>query len=320
MPVPQQANGWALLGVGVACLDLVWQVGTYPAEDTKTQALGMLTQGGGPVGTALVAAARLGLRVSYFGTLGDDMAGQAIAAGLVSDGVDIAHLRLIPGASSHTAVVLVSGDYGRRTVVWHPGNVPPPDPQALPDEELRWSAFLHLDGHHPEAALPLARRARSLGVRVSLDAGSNYPWLADLVPLADVVIGSERFARDFTGEVEPNAMVDRLARYGPAIVGVTMGGAGGVIEAAGVRFVYPALPVVPVDTNGAGDVFHGAFLAALVLGLGPRDAAVFASATAAIKCTALGGRTGIPDRRGVLAFLAARDLLTGDLRSLAEQP
>ena len=302
-----------VLGVGVACLDLIWEVSSFPSEDSKTKANCLLTQGGGPAATALVTLARLGLSAAYFGTVGDDPAGVAIIDGLSSAGVETGLIRVLRGASSQIAAVLVSRDTGRRTVVWHPGTAPPPEHTELTDEDLLSCGFLHLDGHHPEAALPLARRARHLGVPVSLDAGSNYAWMRDLVPLADVLIGSERFARDYTGQRDPEAMAACLARQGPGIAGVTLGAGGGVIEAGGDRFTYPALPVQAVDTNGAGDVYHGAFLAALALGATPRAAAIFASATAALKCTALGGRTGIPGRGEVLAFLAERGVRDIDL-------
>lgn len=295
-----------ILGMGTACLDYIWQVGAYPAEDSKSQAEGVMVQGGGPVATALVAAARLGVPSAYFGTLGDDPAGREIAAGLAREQVDIDHLRVVRGTSSHTAAVLVSRATGLRTVVWHPGTVPPPSADDLPEFVLGKARFLHLDGHHPETALPLARKARALGVSVSLDAGSNYPWMKDLAPLADILIGSARFGKDFTGAEDPERMLDCLGSLGPTMVGITLGASGGLIEAHGERFGYPGFPIEAVDTNGAGDVFHGAFLSALAHGAAARDASIFASAAAALKCTMPGGRSGIPARAKVLSFLRAR--------------
>ena len=295
-----------ILGLGVACLDTIWRVPSFPAEDSKTQALDLAIQGGGPVATALVAAARLGVPSAYIGALGDDPAGSAILSGLAAEGIDISYVKTVPGARSHTAAVLVDESSGRRTVVWHPGTAPPPDPCSVPDAVLAQARFLHLDGHHPGAALPLAKRARKLGVAVSLDAGSNYPWMGDLLANVDILIGSASFARDFTGESEPEKMVAALAQNRAGIVGVTLGDAGGILAMEGRTINYPAFPVQAVDTNGAGDVFHGAFLAALVLDMDPPAAARFASAAAAMKCMVPGGREGIPGYREVEVFLAGR--------------
>lgn len=298
-----------LIGLGIACLDMIWLLDEYPAEDTKNQAGDLLIQGGGPAATALVAAARLGLSAAYFGAVGDDPAGRAILDGLREEGVDTSLAVVRAGGISHTATALVNRNNGKRTVIWHPGTASPPDPALLPDDRLGRVRFLHLDGHHPRTALPLARRARALGVRVSLDAGSNYPWMAELAPLADILIGSEKFARDFTGETDPAAMVAKLAQAGPGIAGVTLGDRGGMLGCGREVFAYPGFAVRAVDTNGAGDVFHGAFLAALAAGSGPREAAIFASAAAALKCTAPGGRTGIPTRAEVEGFLQERQPL-----------
>ena len=60
-----------------------------------------------------------------------------------------------------------------------------------------------------------------------------------------------------------------------------------------------------VDTTGCGDVFHGAFAFGLARGWDVARNARFASATAALKCRALGGRTGIPTYGEVVAFLQA---------------
>jgi sulfofructose kinase len=85
-----------------------------------------------------------------------------------------------------------------------------------------------------------------------------------------------------------------LTRLGPPVVVVTEGERGSWCVSPEGQFHTPAFPVAAVDTTGAGDVFHGAFLFARSRGWDLRPALRLASATAALKCRALGGRAGIP--------------------------
>ena len=88
---------------------------------------------------------------------------------------------------------------------------------------------------------------------------------------------------------------------------VTLGDQGGVCYAKGEYFTYPAFEVDVVDTTGAGDVFHGAFIRGMLEGWELENAVEFASAVAAIKCTKLGGRAGIPDFESAIKFLKGRN-------------
>ena len=66
---------------------------------------------------------------------------------------------------------------------------------------------------------------------------------------------------------------------------------------------YPSFKVNAVDSNGAGDVFHGAFAAATVKGYSPYNSCIFASAVSALKCTKVGARDGVPGYEETLKFL-----------------
>lgn len=101
--------------------------------------------------------------------------------------------------------------------------------------------------------------------------------------------------------------IDRLLDYGPSVVLVTLGEQGCRGQAEGRRFGFPAFPVEVVDTTGAGDVFHGAYIYGMLQQWEPMKTVEFASAVAAVQCTRLGGRTGIPDLEQALRFLRDRN-------------
>jgi len=81
-----------------------------------------------------------------------------------------------------------------------------------------------------------------------------------------------------------------LSRHVPLVV-VKQGGAGALVARSGeVRTRVPAVPATPVDTTGAGDAFTGAFLAALLAGTRPEEAAAEGCRAGARAVEQVGGR------------------------------
>ena len=98
-----------------------------------------------------------------------------------------------------------------------------------------------------------------------------------------------------------------MAQYRPDLVIVTQGSRGGILLRGHILTHFPAFPVRVIDSCGAGDVFHGAFLAAYIRENGFDDCARFASAVSAIKCMHFGARDGVPSYDDVLAFMRERE-------------
>jgi sugar/nucleoside kinase (ribokinase family) len=96
---------------------------------------------------------------------------------------------------------------------------------------------------------------------------------------------------------------EKLHALGPPVVWVTRGAAGCVGLAEGEYLRVPTFDVPVKDTTGAGDVFHGAYIAAMLEGLRPGECARYANAVSSIKCMFVGGRTGIPNRETLRRFL-----------------
>ena len=295
-----------IVGIGSAVYDTLMLVDRFPAEDTKLQGLETRVQGGGPCATALAAAAKLGVRAAYMGTLGDDPFGSFLLADFARWRVDTSAVQVRPGVSFHS-VVLLNRSAATRTCIWNRGTVPPPDPGELDPDLLRHAKVLHLDGHMLDAAVRAAEICRENSVKVSWDAGGLYPHVERLMPLTDWLIPSEEFALRFTGEETAEKAAEKLYEtYRPELVAVTQGVRGGVLlDDKGLRR-WESYPVDAVDTNGCGDTFHGAFAAGRILGLSRDDAVRYASAAAAIKCTRLGARLAMPTDAECRAFLRER--------------
>lgn len=291
-----------VVGLGFTSVDYIGIVPELPRIDQGTRIVDFTRQGGGPVAQALVTLARLGASVGFVGRVGDDEAGEFMRGGLRDEGVDLECLQIERGASSGQCIILVHEQTGKRSICMFPGTVSEIDADALDLAYLCAGKFLHLDGYSPRAALRAARGARKAGIRVCLDAGGFSPDIEALIACSDVVIASEQCARA-AGEGNYRAGAARLLAAGPTLVTVTLGAEGSFTKTGTCEFHCSAFPVAVIDTTGAGDVFHGAYLFGLSRQWEVARIVQFASAAAAIKCTRLGGRAGIPSYPAVMRFL-----------------
>ena len=296
-----------VVGIGSTVYDTLMVVPAYPTEDTKMEGLETKVQGGGPCATALVAARKLGVSAAYLGTIGDDPFGKFMMEDLESWGVETQDVRRVPDCVSFHAVVLLNQETKSRTCVWSRGTVPQPTIDDIDEEVLRNAKVLHLDGHMLNAAIASAKKCRELGVKVSHDAGGTYPGVENLMPYVDWLIPSEEFALKMTGAATAEEAAQKLYdTYHPELVALTQGVRGGILlDEKGMRR-YESYPVDVKDSNGCGDTFHGAFVAAKIHGLDNDAACKYASAAAAVKCTRLGARYAMATDEECRAFLAER--------------
>ncbi|MCX6071507.1 MAG: carbohydrate kinase family protein [Chloroflexi bacterium] len=300
-------KSYDVLCLGVSTVDMLMQVDHLPAEEEVLRADGFSVQGGGPVASAIVAAARLGARTAMIDAIGDDWRGSVIREGYAQEGVSTEFLLPRPGHTCATAVVLVRRGSGKRTIVWSPGTAP-----ELTVDEVPWSAidqasYLHVNGRHGDACLQACLYARQHGVLVSFDGGAGRyrEETRRIVPLSDVCIVAREFASLYSGEEDPELAGAALLDAGPTIAAITDDIRGSwVFSRDGTRFHQRAFPVEVVDTTGCGDCYHGAFVSGLSRSLDLHSTAALASAAAALNACKLGGRQGLPTLPEVEAFLA----------------
>lgn len=293
-----------VVGVGQCSLDFLGTLERYPEVDDKAELSTLSMQGGGPVATALVTLARLGVPVAMVGAVGDDRFGRQIRRGLLAEKVDCSHLARVPDSTSQVAFVAVDAA-GHRNIFWHRGPAIPRLPASL-DGFLSGSVrILHLDGLHLDVAIASAELARDRQITTVLDGGTLRPGMSRLLPLIDHLVVSSKFA-EAVQPGDPTAALRHLSAWGAQAVTITNGPSGSLSMAAdGEIFHQPAFAVKAVDTTGCGDVFHGGYLFGLLQGWSLARTVRFAAACAALKTRALGGRTAIPCLTEVQTFLEA---------------
>lgn len=298
-----------VVGLGQCCLDALAVSPVYPAEDGKQEADRFLLQGGGPAATALVALSRLGWSTALIGRVGDDELGGQIITGLVREGVNVDHVLLRPNSTSQAALIVAVPRTGSRTITWSRGSAAELTAGETPNQLVRQARLLHLDGLMAASSLAAAQAAKKAGVPVVIDAGTLRPHSLELIEYVDHLVVSEVFCRTLYPDLGPDQAVRRLLDLGPEAAVITCGakGAFGLDRRRPDELIHqPALTVEVVDTTGAGDAYHGGYIHGLLSGADLAGRMFLGAAVAAINCTALGGRTALPDRPGLETFLANR--------------
>ena len=293
-----------IVGIGANVFDTLYNIPTYPKEDTKMRATASKTAGGGPVATGLVAAKKLGVDAAYIGVLSDDNGGKFLKEDFEKYGVETRYIDVKSGYRAFASVLWLCADTATRTCVFDKGDLPPlvlgdAQKQAIKDAEL-----LMVDGNEMDAAVEGAKIARENGVKVLYDCGGLYDGVERLLALTDVMIPSEEFAMGHTGEKDAASAAKKLYEmYNPEYVVVTRGKFGGLLYDGKVVTEYPIYPADVVDSNGSGDVFHGAFASAIVRGFTPIQCCHFSSCVSALKCMGVGARESVPDYDTTINYL-----------------
>jgi sulfofructose kinase len=300
-----------VVGAGLNATDTFIPVAHYPVRGSKVEFRSAQVLPGGQVATAMIACQLWGLRTRYVGKVGDDHAAELHRSEFARAGVE-AHLFTAPGCPSQQAFILVD-DSGERTVLWKRDDRLTLRPEELQQDWIVNARALHVDGHDTAAAIAAANWAGAAGIPVIADVDELYPGVETLLKSVDYLITS----RDIPGRLmqEPDLKKSLPAlqqRFGSRLTAATLGEEG-VLAWDGSELHYaPAFSIQPVDTTGAGDIFHAAFIYALLQGWPLPRQLDFACAAAALNCTALGARAGIQPVAAIEHLLA-----TGPRHALA---
>lgn len=293
-----------IVGIGAVVMDTLISVPEYPEEDTKMRALEVRQAGGGPTATGLVAAQKLGIPCAYLGKVSNDPGGQFLMADFEKYGVDTSMVGVEEGYRSFTSVIWLSQAATTRTCVFDRGTLPKLVLNEAQKQAIRDAEILMVDGNELEAAIEGAKIARESGTKVLYDAGGRYEGIERLLPYADILIPSKEFALGVTGaETVEEAAKKLYEQYHPEIVVITCGKIGGILYDGKELISYPIYPAEVKDSNGAGDVFHGAFACAMVRGFPFEKCCHFSSAVSGIKCMGIGARESVPDYNTVKEYL-----------------
>ena len=285
-----------VVGVGANSVDHVYRLPEFPKPDSPAAKLPIAHHAimpGGQTATTLCTCAAMGLRARYVGTTGNGDDGRLIRDELSRRDVDIAHAMVRDTANAY-AVILIEDAQGDRVVLWSrdsrldvaPGDI---DPAIIGDARL-----LHVDDVDVEASIHAASIARKAGIPVTSDIERVDDRTGALIASVTVPIFAEHVLEPLTGERDFERALRVLRRRHAGMLCVTLGARGAMLLDGDRLYHEPAFQATVVDTTGAGDVFRGGFIVALLRGDAPGDILRLANAAAAISCTRLGAINGVP--------------------------
>ena len=323
-----------IVGIGASTLDRFIVVDHYPTGREVQQVVSSTTDGGGPVATALAVAGKYGARTAMIDSIGDDMVGRHILDDFEKYNVNTEAIQVESGANSGVATILVKQSTGERAVFFERSTATEPEFFDTHKQLIESAYILHINGRHRQLMRSAMAVAKEVGTIISLDGGAQR-YDEDMKPITEdshIVIVARDYAEKYTGTTNLEEACRIIYERGALIAGVTDG-------ANGSYFVWPdgtAYRCKPfpqesvVDTTGAGDSFHGAFLAKLsnilhsesakvsstntvqgdsslcavelIKGCAHSDleqAAIFASAVAALNTQGIGGRSPLPTLKSV---------------------
>ena len=272
--------------------DLVYDVPHLPAAG-ETLAAGRLTRGlGGKGANMSVAAARAGSRVAHIGAVGGD--GRWMVERLMEYGVDTRFIAEVDAPTGHAIIAVEPSGENLIVILGGANRAIPTDliGRALSDAAAGDTFVTQNETGLQEEA---ARMARDLGLRVAYAAAPfEASAVQAILPLLDLLILNEVEARQLQ---EATGLAPQSLPVADVIV--TLGARGCRWHGAEGARDFPALPVTPVDTTGAGDTFTGYVIAGLDRGLPMPQAIAQALRAAAIMVTRHGTADVIPDLKDV---------------------
>lgn len=290
-------SGFDVIALGLNAVDNLFEMDAFPREDSKVNFRSWRRLPGGQAATAACVASRLGFKAAYIGAVADDENGRFAIEEFRRDRVDLSHLLVRKKSVSQFACILVNRRNGSRTILWNKGPEIAVRPGELDFRFLRRARIFHCDGHNIPAELKAARFCRRHGIVTTIDTENGDPVsLRRLLRQIDHIIIPEDAVDRILGRRQRDSLsrCRSLLRLGARAVALTRG-ARGSVGYDGCAFVeVPALQVKAVDTTGAGDVFHGAYIAGLLFGLDLFRRLKFANYVAAVKCRHFGARGGAP--------------------------
>lgn len=297
-----------VLGIGCNSIDFLCLLDGPPVEDEKIEVSRIEMQGGGNIGTALVAVSKLGGKAGYYWAVGDDEYRERILSEFAKYGVDTGFVE-ITGGKNPIAVILVNRQTSTRTIFYTKRDIAVLSPEQLEESIVTKGRVLLIDFYHPETSLAVSRLAAKNGIPVVLDAEKVVECADEVMKNSNYVIASRGFASEFCGtrsDVENGKLLEIFAKNTScAVVCITFGknGAQAYVREDKEVIRQNAFPIDVLDTTGAGDVFHGAFSFCIAKGYSIRESLKVSAACAALKCRALGGRRGVPGMEEVKALI-----------------
>ncbi|MGL5123711.1 MAG: carbohydrate kinase family protein [Fusobacteriaceae bacterium] len=285
-----------ILCVGHSACDITYLMKEYPVENKKYKVNETKMMGGGPTGNASFLLGKYKEKVSYITTLGKDIYGELIIRELESVGVNLINSIVNDKYMTPCSMIITNIFNGSRTILNHRKKNKIPENYKIKYKEK--PKFILFDGHEIELARLCLKEFKTS--TTILDAGTYKEETVELASKVDYLISSEDFACEYAKveKLTPNNYEEvflQLEKLNKKILIITLGEKGCLYKKNEKIYIHPAFPTKAIDTTGAGDIFHGAFVYALSNNFEFDKTIKFSSVCASLSVEKIGGRESIPE-------------------------
>lgn len=299
----------AIITIGMSCYDQFFYIPNFPEENRKVFSYNYLQSGGGPCGNASYLLALWGEDVYHITTLKNDINGLFVANELQGIGVNLDYSLINTDQITCTSTILVNKENASRTIITNKNQydkvISKQDREKLDQfiDDLNQQQITHLiliDGHEYELSdYFLSKLTNKI---VIMDAGNVRDSNLKLAKYTNYLVASENFSQDLIGEKDLMSQknqlkalkeIGKISHKNNTPV-ITLGEKGVIALINNKIHHYPSYNCLPIDTTGAGDIFHGAFCYGIYLQWDIEKTIYFSSLTAAISIEHNGVRSAIP--------------------------
>ncbi len=283
-----------IMCIGQSAYDITLPLDHYPIENKKIRIQGKVECGGGSASNCAYLLAKWGLDTYFAGVVGNDYYGDKIKNEYSKIGVNMKYLQTDSTISTTSSYIISNTSIGSRTILTSRDKNIQMRPMLVDDE----FDYLLFDGYERDFSMEVIRKNPN-AVKI-LDAGSMKEATVEFAHIVDYVVCSHDFAEEFSHVKIDYEKIDTIKEaydklkqeFGHNVI-ITLEDRGCFTYSNGYKLI-PSIKVKAVDSTGAGDIFHGAFVYALASGFDIEKALLFSNITGALSVLKIGSRLSIP--------------------------
>lgn len=289
--------------IGHSTYDIILPLNEYPKENLKYRINKTYESGGGPASNAAYLLGKWKISTSIASAIGDDLYGNNILEEFKKINVNTDYLEKYENFSTSSSYIVINNENASRTIITNK-DTPKRELKTTPTENYD---LILVDGEHPETAhTVLDNNKNAISI---LDAGRLNDDILSLGKKVKYLICSKDFAEIFSKQkidiTNNKALINihkKLEEYFNTTIIITLGENGTFAKINEEYKIIPSIKVNSIDTTGAGDIFHGAFLYFISQGYSLLDAIYYSSITSALSTTKIGSRYAIPELEEILEY------------------
>lgn len=284
-----------ILCIGHITYDITFPINTFPKENTKERYHEQIECAGGPASIAAFLLGKWNQNVEIAGLLGNDEYGKKIKKEFSLNRVKTDNLILDSTTKTSHSLILANQTNGSRTILMYVQKhsyLKPFTPEEKPD-------IILLDGHEYEASKQLLKTYPD-AISI-IDAGRDKKEIIDLAREVKYLICSKEFAEkvtgikiDFSNKLTLADIYTKMETMFKNNIIITLEENGVLYRYNGQIKIMPSVKVKTIDSTGAGDIFHGAFVYGIANNFDYEKTLKFASIAAALSVTRIGSYKSIP--------------------------